>query len=100
MTEERSFTTNYESLQFYWIGGLWGYAVMQIIDDNDVIKIRLAKCKKKSGFPQTEKHQWQEVDVEHVIDFSQVNHINFKNPEEFTACYEKVLEEFEDINNS
>jgi len=67
--------------------------------NNDVIKIRLAKCKKKRGFPKSERFQWQEVDVDHIDDFSQVNHINFKNPEEFTACYEKVLEEFEDIKN-
>ena len=43
--------------------------------------------------------QWQEVDVEHIDDFSQVNHLNLKNPEEFTAYYKKVLKEFEDINN-
>ena len=99
MAKEKKFETNYESLHFYWIGGFWGYAIMRIRDDNDVIKIRLAKCKKKRGFPKSERFQWQEVDVDHIDDFSQVNHINFKNPEEFTACYEKVLEEFEDIKN-
>jgi len=100
LAEEKKFYTNYESLHFYWIGGFWGYAIMRIRDDNDVVKIRLAKCKKKRGFPKTERSQWQEVDVDHIDDFSQVNHINFKNPEEFTACYEKVLEAFEDIINS
>ena len=100
MAKEKKFETNYERLHFYWIGGFWGYAIMRIRDDNDVIKLRLAKCKKKRGFPKSEKFQWHEVDVEHVIDFSQVNHINFKSSEEFTACYEKILHEFENISNS
>ena len=100
MSEEKIYDTYYESLNFYWIGGLWGYAVMRIRDENDEVKMRLSKCKKNKEFPKTEKFEWQEVDVEHVKDFKQVNHINFKNAEEFTACYEKGLKEFENINNS
>jgi len=98
MNEENKFKTIYINLQFYWIGGLWGYAVMQIQDTNDSIKIRLAKCKKKKNFPKTEKSQWNSVDVKEISNLSQVSKINFKTLEEFQACHDKIKEEFNSLS--
>lgn len=95
-----SYKTDYESLSFYYIGGLWGYAVMKIVDSNEEYKIRLSKCKKKSGFPETEKFIWVELDPENVDYLSQVNHINFKNVDVMEACFKKILKEFDDIDSN
>ena len=95
MSKQNRYETEYEGLQFYYIGGLWGFAIMQLKDANGEVKIRLAKCKKKKEFPSTDKFEWWSVDPVHVKDLSQVNKINFKRIEEFEACYSKVKEEFE-----
>jgi hypothetical protein len=97
--ERISYKTEYESLSFYYIGGRWGYAVMKIVDSNDEYKIRLSKCRKKSGFPETDKFKWVEVDPENIDNLSQVNHINFKNVDAMEACYEKLVKEFEDLDS-
>ncbi|TFF63640.1 MAG: hypothetical protein EU521_00860 [Promethearchaeota archaeon] len=89
-----SYTTNYESLNFYYIGGLWGYAVMSIADENGERKVRLSKCKKQKEFPETAKFEWVEVDPSEVSNLSQVNHINFKSEDEINACFSKLQTEF------
>ena len=98
MTQDSKYKTDYEKLSFYSIGGLWGYAVMLIRDANGVLKVRLAKCKRKGGFPATEREQWEEVDPVEIENLSQVNKINFKTPEEFEACYTTVLASFEEVS--
>ena len=98
MSEKKKYITQYEGLQFYWIGGLWGYAILHIRDNNGELKLRLSKCKKKKEFPKTDKKEWWKVDIKHISDLSQVNHINFKSKEEFESCYSKIIEEFEKID--
>jgi len=88
----------YENLIFYSIGGLWGYAIMRIRDNNGESKIRLAKCKKNYGFPKTEKEVWTELEVSQIENLSQVSRINFKTYEELEACYLKLREIFEENN--
>ena len=100
MSEKKKYDSEFEGLSFYYIGGLWGYAIIRLKDANGVRKIRLAKCKKKKEFPKTDKFEWWNIDPVHVKDLSQVNKINFKRKEEFEAVYSKVLEEFEKIDES
>lgn len=95
--EIMTYTTNYESLYFYYIGGLWGYAVMVIVDENGERKIRLSKCKKQKEFPETAKFEWMEIDTSEISNLSQVNHINFKSKEEMDACFSKLQIEFKKI---
>jgi len=60
-------------------------------------KLRLAKCKIKSGFPKTEKFKWEELKTDQINNLSQVNKINLKKKNELEACYKQLLEEFETI---
>jgi len=99
LSEKKSYDTTYEALDFYWIGGLWGYAIIRLKDYNGEHKIRLAKCKKKQGFPNTDKFEWWKVNPEHIKELSQVNKINFKRKGEFESCYGKVLERFKELEN-
>ncbi|MBD3213518.1 MAG: hypothetical protein GF311_13000 [Candidatus Lokiarchaeota archaeon] len=52
-----SYETNYESLSYYYISGLWGYAVMVIVDENGERKLRLSKCKKQKKLPEISKSE-------------------------------------------
>lgn len=93
--DKKKYDSEFETLRFYYIGGLWGFAIMRLKDSNDMRKIRLSKCKKKKGFPDTNKSEWSNVDPIHVKELSQVNKINFKRKEEFEVCYKKMMEEFD-----
>jgi len=91
---EKNYKSNYQSLQFYSIGGRWGYAIIRLLDSNNEEKVRLAKCKKKSDeFPSTKKYEWTEVDVKYIDQLSQVQKINFKPTDNFQTIADKVLEE-------
>jgi hypothetical protein len=92
-----SYETNYESLSFYYIGGLWGYAVMVIADEDGERKLRLSKCKKQKNFPETAKSHWMEMKPSEVSNLSQVNHINFKSVDEINACFSKLQSEFRNL---
>ena len=89
----------YESLTFYSIGGLWDFGIMHIRDNNGDDKIRLAKCKKNLGFPETEREEWIELDPSEVENLSQVSRINFKKLEELEACYLKLKDIFKETHN-
>ncbi|MBN1328684.1 MAG: hypothetical protein JXA54_04345 [Candidatus Heimdallarchaeota archaeon] len=90
---DKDYQSTYQSLLFYSIGGLWGYAIMRLIDSNKEEKVRLAKCKKTENFPSTEKYTWAEIPVEHVTNLSQVQKINFKPTDNFQLLAEKVIDE-------
>ena len=93
--------TEFNSLNFYWIGWKWGYAVMRILDNNGVTKLRLAKCTKNYSFPETEMYDWVKLDSREVSNLTQNQKINFKTLEELEACFEELRKEFiinEDIN--
>ena len=93
------FKTEYLKISFIDIGGNWGYAVMHIRDDNGEKKIRVAKCRKRSGFPAIDKWLWQEVDPIHIENLSQVNKINFKKETEIEMCFQKAKEEIQLLGN-
>ena len=94
------YKTNYESLQFYYIGGRWGYAIMRLVDSKKDVKIRLAKCKKNDEFPQSKKYEWTEIPIEHVNNLSQVQKINFKPTDQFPILAKKIEEELAKIDTS
>ena len=96
--DNRNFNTRYLKLAFYAIGGRWGYASMIIKDDNDELKIRLAKCKKNNYFPDTSYKKWIDVDVKHVSNLSQASKINFKLTDNLFEIMEQVEMDFEEIN--
>lgn len=93
MSEDNKYKSDYLSLQFYSIGGKWGYAIMRLKDSSSVEKVRLAKCKKLDEFPSTKKYEWTEVPVVHVKDLSQVQKINFKPTDNFANLAKKIEEE-------
>jgi hypothetical protein len=95
--QEEKYKSEYKKLSFYSIGGLWGYAIMRLVDSNKVMKLRLAKCKKQEEFPQTKKYEWEEVDVKHVEHFSQVQRINFKPTDNFENIAEAIVKELATI---
>ena len=92
-------SSDYLSLQFYWIGWKWGYAVMKIIDSNNITKIRLSKCKIQESFPETTMYEWEEVDPVNIDYLKQPNHINFKSIEEMETCFSALREEFNELNS-
>ena len=89
------FHSIYKTLTFYSIGGLWGYAIMHIQDNNNETKIRLAKCKSNFSFPETERGEWVDLDPFEINNLSQVSRINFKKIEELEVCYLKLKELFD-----
>ncbi len=93
MSEENKYKSDYLSLQFYSIGGKWGYAILRLKDSSGVEKVRLAKCKKLDEFPSSKKYEWTEVPVVHVKDLSQVQKINFKPTDNFANLAKKIEEE-------
>ncbi|NHJ41347.1 MAG: hypothetical protein FK731_15045 [Asgard group archaeon] len=95
--DKKDYKSEYKKLTFYSIGGLWGYALMRLVDSSKEMKLRLAKCKKQNEFPQTEKYKWVEVDVEHVKHFSQVQKINFKPTDNFDNIAKEVVKELAEI---
>jgi len=92
-----SYDNEYEKLFFLDIGGKWGYAIMHIRDSFGKKKLRLAKCKRKTGFPKTDKWEWQDIDPSKIENLSQVSKINIKSKKELEICFEKMLEEIESI---
>ena len=62
MSKQNKYETEYEGLQFYYIGGLWGFAIMRLKDANGDVKIRLAKCKKKKDLCICERRIFVKVD--------------------------------------
>ena len=94
-----SYDNEYKKLFFLDIGGTWGYAIMHIQDSYGKSKVRLAKCKKKSGFPTVEKWCWQEIDTDHIENLSQVSKINFKKEQEIDICFQKLKEELKELGN-
>ena len=92
-------TTLYTKLLFYWIGWKWGYAIMNIIDDNGEYKVRLAKCKIDEDFPDTSMYEWEEVPVRYVTNLSQVNKINFKQKDDIQLIFEVLAIEFEKLKS-
>ncbi|NPD90707.1 MAG: hypothetical protein HGN29_18505 [Asgard group archaeon] len=95
--EEQKYKSEFTKLRFYSIGGLWGYAIIRLIDSNKEVKVRLAKCKKQEGFPQTKKYEWTDVPAEHVKDLSQVQRINFKPTDNFDNIAKEIVMELEEI---
>ena len=95
MSEENQskYKSEYQSLKFYSIGGRWVYAIMRLEDSSKVSKVRLAKCKKTEAFPPTKKYEWEDVPVQHVADFSQVQKINFKHTDNFSNIAEQINKE-------
>jgi len=84
------------SLKFYWFGWKWGFAIMEIRDSRGEHKIRLSKCQKLDNFPETEMFSWVEVDESEMENLKQSGgHINFKSRDNLLACFEKLLEVFE-----
>lgn len=94
---DKDYKSEYQSLSFYSIGGLWGYAMIRLLDSNKEMKLRLAKCKKTQDFPATKKYTWEEVPVENMEHLSQVQKINFKPTDNFPVLAEKVIQELEEI---
>jgi len=94
---DKDYSSEYQSLSFYSIGGLWGYAMIRLVDSNKEMKLRLAKCKKTQDFPATKKYTWEEVPVENMEHLSQVQKINFKPTDNFPVLAEKVIQELEEI---
>ena len=68
---------------------------MWIQDSNGEKKLRLAKCKKDYGFPETQKGEWIEIDPSEIENLSQVSRINFKRIVELETCYSMLKEKFE-----
>lgn len=97
LSEKETYKSEYQSLKFYSIGGLWGYALMRLVDSNNEMKVRLAKCKKQENFPSTKKYEWEDVPVENVENMSQVQRINFKPTDNFNLLAEKIIEELEEV---
>ena len=95
--EQQQYKSEFTKLKFYSIGGLWGYAIIRLIDSNKEVKVRLAKCKKKKEFPRTEKYKWEDVPAEHVKDLSQVQKINFKPTDNFDNIAKEIVKELEEI---
>ena len=95
--EQQQYKSEFTKLKFYSIGGLWGYAIIRLIDSNKEVKVRLAKCKKKKEFPRTEKYKWEDVPAEHVKDLSQVQKINFKTTDNFDNIAKEIVKELEEI---
>ena len=85
--------TEFYSLNFYWIGWKWGYAVMRILDTNGVSKLRLAKCMIKREFPETEMYEWVKLDSKEVGNLKQIQKINFKSLDELEACFKELRKE-------
>ena len=94
---EKNYANDYLSLQFYSIGGKWGYAIIRLQDSNKELKVRLVKAKKLDDFPVTKKYTWEEVPVEHIKNLSQVQKINFKPTDNFQIIANKILEELDKI---
>jgi hypothetical protein len=90
---DNKYKSDYLKLSFYSIGGRWGYAIMQLKDANDEVKVRLAKCKTKNEFPSTKKYEWTDIAVEHIENMSQVQKINFKPTDNFQNLAEKIIQE-------
>ena len=91
------YNSEYKSLKFYYLGGLWGYAIIHLIDSKGIPKVRLAKCKKaNNNLPETDKFQWEELDVNHLYDgdLKQINRISFKRKEEVEDCFDQLMDEF------
>ena len=95
MSDDNKYKSDYLSLQFYSIGGKWGYAILRLKDSSNVEKVRLAKCKKLDEFPPSKKYEWTEVPVVHVKDLSQVQKINFKPTDNFANLAKKIEEELD-----
>lgn len=95
--EQQKYKSEFTKLRFYYIGGLWGYAIIRLIDSNKEVKVRLAKCKKKKEFPRTEKYKWEDVPAEHVENLSQVQKINFKPTDNFDNIAKEIVKELEEI---
>ena len=95
--EQQQYKSEFTKLKFYSIGGLWGYAIIRLIDSNKEVKVRLAKCKKKKEFPRTEKYKWEDVPAEHVQNLSQVQRINFKPTDNFDNIAKEIVKELEEI---
>ncbi len=95
--EEQKYKSEFTKLRFYSIGGLWGYAIIRLIDSNKEVKVRLAKCKKKKEFPRTEKYKWEDIPAEHVENLSQVQKINFKPTDNFDNIAQEIVKELEEI---
>lgn len=95
--EQQKYKSEFRKLRFYSIGGLWGYAIIRLIDSNKEVKVRLAKCKKKKEFPRTEKYKWEDVPAEHVANLSQVQKINFKPTDNFDNIAKEIVKELEEI---
>ncbi|RLI70393.1 hypothetical protein DRO91_01730 [Candidatus Heimdallarchaeota archaeon] len=94
---EKNYASDYLSLQFYSIGGKWGYAIIRLQDSNKELKVRLVKAKKLDDFPATKKYTWEEVPVEYIKNLSQVQKINFKPTDNFQIIANKILEELDKI---
>ncbi|NHJ85651.1 MAG: hypothetical protein FK734_09330 [Asgard group archaeon] len=90
---DSDYKSTYQALSFYSIGGLWGYAIIRLIDSNGEEKVRLAKCKKKQEFPNTKKYTWEDVPTEQMANLSQVQKINFKPTDNFQTIADKIIEE-------
>ena len=95
--EQQKYKSEFTKLKFYSIGGLWGYAIIRLIDSNKEVKVRLAKCKKKKEFPRTEKYKWEDIPAEHVENLSQVQKINFKPTDNFDNIAKEIVKELEEI---
>ncbi|MCE7745938.1 MAG: hypothetical protein GPJ52_12470 [Candidatus Heimdallarchaeota archaeon] len=95
--EQQKYKSEFTKLRFYSIGGLWGYAIIRLIDSNKEVKVRLAKCKKKKEFPRTEKYKWEDIPAEHVENLSQVQKINFKPTDNFDNIAQEIVKELEEI---
>ena len=95
--EQQKYKSEFTKLRFYYIGGLWGYAIIRLIDSNKEVKVRLAKCKKKKEFPRTEKYKWEDIPAEHVENLSQVQKINFKPTDNFDNIAQEIVKELEEI---
>ena len=90
-------STTYRTLKFMPIGGLWGYAIMEIEDDYGTPKIRLAKCKCSTTFKLSEEQdrKWINLDLEHIVngDISQKQIINFNTRQEAEECFKALSTE-------
>ena len=95
--EQQKYKSEFTKLRFYSIGGLWGYAIIRLVDSNKEAKVRLAKCKKKKEFPRTEKYKWEDIPAEHVENLSQVQKINFKPTDNFDNIAQEIVKELEEI---
>ena len=90
-----SYKTEYKTIQFYSLGGIWGYALIEIEDSKSVKKVRLAKCKTTKEFPKTPKGEWKTLEGDQISNLKQVQKINFKTKEEAEIIFPKLLEMLE-----